>query len=291
MQGSSNNRVSKKEIKMKTILKILAIAFIPLGIAFSETLEDTQESPAIETSESQTENSFEWFNGIRGYLGFSGGYIGSQYDPERKMIQTDKSYIFLKGKLPLQYAFKTLTFRDRNGTIHKLTPLRGYTLNLVFGAEALFLQNYLGLRLEGGVGYTDLSRTINSQGSPERKDLHSYLTTSLALDLIGNVYVSEQNTIGLFAGIETSYSFPIKATRINDGKVYDTTESVRNDEKMIDIFARLGVSTLLYNHHRVELIAKIPVGYVAFRPQKSKDFENFAANEKTSINVAYKYIF
>lgn len=273
---------------MKKLLGVLLIAF--LCVASSETLED-EELSSIEPEEVK-KSDFEWFSGIRGYLGLSGGYLGSQHRSQIESIaRIDKPYLLLSSGLPLKYAFSNFMIYDRDGQLaSENEPLSGYTLNLVFGTEIFFLANYLGVRLEGGLGYISLSATLVAKPEGKaRKAFQSYLTTFLGLDLIGNVYVSEQYDVGLFAGVETSYSFLIKATRDN-GNVVDITEAVRERETMIDIFARFGITTLLYEHHRLEFVAKIPVAYVAFRPE-GRDFFEFTALEKTSLNVAYKYLF
>lgn len=275
---------------MKKFLNILVAAFIPFSIALSE-----ENLESIETAEAPQINNegVEWFNGIRGFLGFSGGYMGSQYD-EKKPMRINQSYLFFKRNLPIKYAFSNLMISDSDGKlVSEHTPFRGYTLNIVFGAEAFFLQNYLGLRLEGGIGYTDLTATlIDLEKQIKREGLESYWTTSLGLDLIGNIYVGEEHTIGVFAGVETSYSSVIKATRTySDGKIYDLTKTFKEDPSMIDIFARLGISTLLYGHHRVEFIAKIPVAYVLFKLNTERVPLGLNALEKTSINAAYKYVF
>lgn len=57
----------------------------------------------------------------------------------------------------------------------------------------------------------------------------------------------------------------------------------------MDVSGRVGVSTLMGKHHRIDLTAKLPIGYVVASADNKVKIAS--APVRASFNVGYKYVF
>lgn len=228
----------------------------------------------------------------RFYIGIEGGYTGGAYDSKDHNIQTGSSYFLIPGGNTLKNTFKDKTYYGSNGFAEEVEPWKGFNVALNLGSEHFFAHNYFGVRWGASLGFTEIMQDVTQReatGSLTYTDSLGYIDTGLSFDVMIN-FVSRSNfSFGIFGGIEGDYHYLV----IADREVSKTTKSFLStveSRHSINLLGRVGFSTLLGRHHRFDLSAKLPIGYVvAGEDDKVKiSAENPV---KTSFNFSYKYIF
>lgn len=233
------------------------------------------------------------------YIGVEGGYTGGAYDAKDHKTQTNSSYLLFPGGGTFGNSFKDKTYSvtyndgtngDKPGT-KKVEPWKGYNIALTLGSEHFFASNYLGVRWGASVGYTQIMQdyTYTTQLiQSSYTDTLGFLDTGLSFDLIANIISGSSFTFGVFGGVETDYHYLVEAEREHMGKTSSRLSDIGRHS--LDFSGRLGVSSLIGNHHRIDLTAKLPIAYVA-AGCNNKVKINGDMPVRTSFNVGYKYVF
>ena len=159
----------------------------------------------------------------RFYIGVEGGYLGNEavYSTEIKTPQKIETEKKLKG----------------NG---------GFG-SLIFGTEHFFGKNYYGIRWGLSAGY---GQTKSSDSQWGDITYHSFWAGA-SFDMLYNFYAIQTFMTGLFTGVEYDFVLLEPKEKIDFG--INTKTNTHN------LAVRVGLSTLFANHHRLELMAKIPV--------------------------------
>lgn len=192
------------------------------------------------------------------YLGVEGGWTGfntkiEEYERKGGAVITDKA------------------------TTEKL---QGGFGNVTIGTEHFFANNYFGLRwgLYGGYGY--------AQGKTTKYNLN-YVGANF--DLMVNFVANEKVSFGTFSGVEYGFTVlrPDKVVRVGqtiDGTdFYATNQTVTHNPNL-----RAGLSLLLAQNHRLELMAKFPIRAAN---QVSSNQSTFKLNGQVVQNDFVKYAF
>lgn len=140
----------------------------------------------------------------------------------------------------------------------------GGIINLIFGTEHFFAKDYLGVRwgIFGGYGYTQSRGNSKELGNVDVN--LSTLSAGANVDILVNFYVQEHLMAGFFVGAEYDFTLlhPNRAVEIGERKAQTYPKEdmlVGNKTHSNQIGARVGFSTLIAKHHRVELLAKVPL--------------------------------
>lgn len=226
------------------------------------------------------------------YIGIEGGYTGGAKDTTKHKGQINSSYVFFPGSETLGDMFKDKTYSS-NGSTTEMEPWKGYNVAINLGSEHFFASNYLGVRWGASVGFTEISqdsKETDVTGTVYYTDSLGYLDTGLSLDLMIN-FVSRPNfSFGIFGGIEADYHYLVYADQENS--ITNKTESFLKDvvsRNTVDFSGRVGLSTLMAKHHRIDITAKLPVAYVVAGADNKVKIA--AGPVKASFNVGYKYVF
>lgn len=232
----------------------------------------------------------------RFYIGVEGGYTGGARDTKSSNYdtQTNSSYFLIPSSGTLSNVFKDTTTYYNNGKKEESKPWEGYNLAINFGSEHFFASNYLGVRWGASVGYTAISqdcKLYDAKNSTDYTDHRDYLDAGLSLDLMVNLVNSSNFSFGIFGGVEGAYHYLISYDRETSTGIFSTTLTslVTPSRNSLDFSGRVGVSTLLAKHHRIDVTAKLPIGYVvAGDDNKTKIAHDVV---KMSFNLGYKYVF
>lgn len=226
----------------------------------------------------------------RFYIGVEGGYTGGAYDAKDHKTQTNSSYLLVPGGGTFGNSFKDKTYTITDGT-REVEPWKGYNIALTLGSEYFFASNYLGVRWGASVGYTQVMQDYTDRTNlmaSSYTDTLGFLDTGLSFDLIANIISGSSFTFGVFGGVETDYHYLVEAEREHMGKTSSRLSDIGRHS--LDFSGRLGVSSLIGNHHRIDLTAKLPIAYVA-AGCNNKVKINGDMPVRTSFNVGYKYVF
>lgn len=190
----------------------------------------------------------------RFYVGVEGGYMR-----DRSVYEYEE-----KGTTKSEWEKKVLG----NGLVG----------NITLGTEHFFGRNYYGVRwgIFGGYG---ASKSKDSEFG------ESKLTTFWAganFDMFFNFYAKEEFMTGMFMGVEYDYIIQKPSKEAPFG--------VSNKTQSNNLALRVGLSTLFGNHHRLELLAKVPV-YVQDHDKKIAPSKYEFQYEYIQGLLAYKYVF
>lgn len=195
----------------------------------------------------------------RFYIGIENGYT-AQGIPA---LQT-------KGKGIEFHTILTSTLKDilKNGAT-------GYNISLVLGSES-FYGRYFGLRWGLGAGYSSTEIEFKENGKKYELELQGILA-DMNVDMIINIVNTGSFALGFFGGAGINYEF--------------FTSSGNPKLHALGFNGRAGVTTLLANHHRVELFAKIPFMDLSskFIPSDKNAFVSGA--QQISFLASYKFVF
>lgn len=190
----------------------------------------------------------------RFYMGVEGGYLGNQaiFESETKATPKVETEKKLKG----------------NG---------GFG-SLIFGTEHFFGRNYYGIRWGLSAGYGQTKSSDSQWGDITYRSLWA----GASFDMVYNFYATETFMTGLFTGVE--YDFVLLEPKEKIDFAINTKINTHN------LAVRVGLSTLLGNHHRLELMAKIPV-WMKERSKTIATSEYEFKYEYIQGLLAYKFVF
>lgn len=216
----------------------------------------------------------------RFYLGVESGYTGSSpyYDDSDS---ADSIFVIIPtNHIPSAFG----------------RTFNGFNTALNLGTENFF-NDYMGTRLDFSIGYTFLSKKFDSL-----KTQMNFITSGLYLDLLVNLYKTESFEIGLFGGAGLDIFYNTKQLTESDIEGLDSDsipEQVLIDAQqfyssatltsriLVNIAGRVGITTLIAKNHRIELLAKFPIGSVNTFP-----FIGGGLNlANLSLNLGYRFVF
>lgn len=150
-----------------------------------------------------------------------------------------KSFVGIKGS----YMLNGLQESSLPQANH--TTFNGFNVALNFGDE-YFFGPYIGVRSYFTVGYSGIFITDFSR-------LASLFDLGLALEPMFNFYNKNENSFGVFGGIDVGYHYWANKEYFINGA----------NKHSFDIAARLGFSLLLMQNHRFEILVRYPFAYMA----------------------------
>ncbi len=126
----------------------------------------------------------------------------------------------------------------------KDTTLNGFSIALNSGDE-YFWGSYIGVRSYFTIGYSKIFMVgFNNPAN--------LLDIGLALESMFNFYNNDQNSFGIFGGIDVSYHYWVnKEQFVNEANKHS-----------FDMAARVGFSLLVMQNHRFEILARLPFVYM-----------------------------
>lgn len=233
------------------------------------------------------------FAEARFYIGVEGGYTAAPRINDIQKLGTSNEVKFVSQSFSdIKNAFKDVVFAENNGST-QFKPSEGYSVGINFGSEHLFLKDYLGFRWGASLGYTALKQEIvmsDLNGVDKMKTDYSFLDAGLSLDAMINFYSSRVFSIGVFGGAELGYHY-LLAGKCNDERAKDTMDfkTLAPSRHSLDLVGRVGITTMFADHHRVEFMAKLPIGYVM--AGKASDVKLTQAIARTTLSAGYKFVF
>lgn len=172
----------------------------------------------------------------------------------------------------------------------------GFAGNVVLGTEHFF-GKYFGLRWGLGAGG---SVSVGSMAGESLQLDTTYFGSSF--DLFGNFIAKEGLSIGLVAGIEYAVMWlePEKETILGAS----FTRGTNGDQKIVNVYVnnrmfsknfigRIGLSTLIGGHHRVEMMVKVPFNTASKGTRYDEDVivnNNHTTNIHAKFNIDYEFI-
>lgn len=186
------------------------------------------------------------------YIGIEGGYLGQTgVDP-----------------MPTSSGFHTVS----TGSIDDIIADsgKGFAIAGILGQEANF--GVVGLRWGLGLGYGTVDYDDGIKWNLET------FTSELSFDLILNLVNKGNFSFGFFGGIGAQYQLILNS--------YPGLDNVHT----LGFDGRVGVTTLLAKHHRMEIYAKLPFAYVTDKFETG-DKQTLGYNAKSFIGASYKYVF
>lgn len=190
------------------------------------------------------------------YVGVETGYLG----------QT------LTNPYPAKSGFSTISAGTIGDIIKGNTAYhgKGFAVAGILGQEANF--GIIGLRWGLGLGYStvDFDDGINYN--------QEVFSTELSFDMLLNFVNKGNFSFGIFGGIGTQYQLSL-----NSYKGLDNVHTLGFD-------GRVGLTTLLARHHRLELYAKLPFAEVTNK-YEAGDKQTLGGGAKSFIGGSYKYVF
>lgn len=152
---------------------------------------------------------------------------------------------------------------------------KGYSVGIVLGTENFF-SKYFGLRWGLGVSYASTQKDVEENGKSRKFNLNT-IASDLSFDLMLNFYNNGSSSFGIFGGVGAEYQYFIEASNPR--------------WHALGFEGRVGLSTLLGGHHRVELFAKIPFAEMSAK-YSTGDSHLLAYNvSKAVFGASYKFVF
>ena len=225
------------------------------------------------------------------YIGIEGGYTGAAYDSKDHDLKVNSSYFVTPGSNTLENTFKDITYSDGTNT-YKADPWMGFNVAVTAGTEHFFASNYLGVRWGASAGFTEIMRDRKKTSNIQNTftDTLGTIDAGLSFDLIINLINRGGFSFGVFGGVEGDYHYLVISDVEDSAK--STTTSYLNgaNRHSLDVAGRVGLSTLIGRHHRFDLTAKLPIGYVAAGDDNKVQISG-GMPVRTSFNFGYKYVF
>lgn len=231
------------------------------------------------------------------YLGIEGGYTAGAGILNPVSLGKSNEVKFVSSSISsISNAFKTDKKTVGTGGLLEAEPYQGYSVGINFGSEHLFLRDYLGLRWGVGVGYTSVSGKYtsidraNGDIGAKLEAKYSFLDTNLSFDLLVNFYSSHSFGIGVFGGAELGYHYMLSGKY--DDKLWNRSGDLQDlipSKHSLDLVGRVGITSLIAEHHRIDLTAKLPIGSIM--AGKASDVKIGESLSRTSFSAGYKYIF
>lgn len=233
-----------------------------------------------------------WIAEARFYIGIEGGYTGGAKDTKKHNAQLNNVYFLIPGSSTLGDMFKDKTYTSNEAT-YETEPWKGFNVALNLGSEHFFVSNYLGVRWGASVGFTEIMRDSTEKsatGSVSYTDTLGYIDAGLSFDVMINFIARPDFSFGIFGGVEGDCHYMVVDDQENSitNKIESFLSKVTSRHAM-DVSGRVGVSTLMGKHHRIDLTAKLPIGYVVASADNKVKIASGPV--KASFNVGYKYVF
>lgn len=199
------------------------------------------------------------------YIGIEGGYLGS----------TSNFEYTTSGTVAIGNNSKDYIGED------------GGVANLVIGTEHLFGETQrFGIRwgAYGGYGYTQGKHEVLGKTSMQ------ILSAGAFIDSITNIVHTENFQFGIFGGLGYDFSMLRPKDEIKLGfqavpPLLEKDTFISNRCDVHSLLVRIGLTTLISKHHRIELIGQVPFDL------SSKIASVYYANPAGSIDVQYTFIF
>lgn len=223
------------------------------------------------------------------YIGVEGGYTGAAFDSKDHDLKVNSSYFVTPGSSTLENTFKDKTYYY-NGESKEVEPWMGYNIALTLGSEHFFASNYLGFRWGASVGFTEIMQETTQRTATSSTPYTNTLGTidaGLSLDLMINLVNSGNFSFGVFGGVEGDYHYLVIADTEVNGSVKSSLSGANRHS--MDFAGRVGLSTLLGKHHRFDITAKLPIGYVVAGEDNKVKLTGMPV--RTSFSFGYKYVF
>lgn len=229
------------------------------------------------------------------YVGIETGYT-AVIDHFRSHTTGSGNAYFLQPKLQdFGNAFKNQSWQDGK-TQYAKEPYLGPNISFNFGTEHFTLKNYLGIRWGIMLGYTHYTnytstktQTIWGESTGKITDEFDYLDLGFALDSTINILVRSKYSIGIFGGAQLDYHYLINRDYYNSiNKTHLNTNS-QSSRHSADLTGRVGITSLFVNHHRLDLIFKLPIGSILLGNEEKVYL--LPAFPTLNFNVSYKYLF
>lgn len=234
----------------------------------------------------------------RFFIGLDTGYTAAISETKIKVSGNGNTRFVSIKSSSWNNAFKSKkwsgVFGNPNGQISTITqdPYSGFNINLNLGSEYFFLNNYLGIRAGGLVGYTTYANFTQIETPTQWgrnlisiEESYGFLDAGVNLDLMINFWSNGAYSFGVFGGVEADYHYLLSF------KNSETKETINNfsSRHSFDLAGRVGISTLMANHHRLDVLAKLPIGSVISGNETKVNLVFMMPT--ISVNVGYKYIF
>lgn len=155
---------------------------------------------------------------------------------------------------------------------------KGYSFSAMIGSEDI--GNIFGTRWYLGGGYTSVSKEILG-----KKVTRDFVDASLGFDMILNFYNSGTTSFGVFGGVSMDYHYWLNASD------HGVDKTPLMSEHIFDFAGKAGITTLLANHHRMEIYAKLPIGSLNVSNSKETVLGGFFAPANVSFGASYKFVF
>lgn len=152
---------------------------------------------------------------------------------------------------------------------------KGYSLGVVFGTESFF-GRYVGVRWGLGLGYSSTEKDLYDNGKKYEQELKTF-NSNLSLDLMINFINNGNFSFGVFGGVGAEYQ-------------YFTNVSNPNWHSL-DFEGRVGLSTLLGGHHRVEVFARLPFADLSSKYTQGDNNLFAYSTSKAVFGASYKFVF
>lgn len=152
---------------------------------------------------------------------------------------------------------------------------KGYAVGVVFGTESFF-NRYFGLRWGLGLGYSSSKKDLYNNGKKKGYEL-SVFDTNLSVDMMLNFVNTGNFSFGVFGGVGADYQY---FTNTGNPKWH-----------ALGFEGRVGLSTLLGNHHRMEVFAKLPFADMSMKFSKGDNNLFAYGTTKSVFGVSYKFVF
>lgn len=234
------------------------------------------------------------FAEARFYVGIDAGYSAGPrtIDPQTLQGTNEVKFVSVPSS-DVKMGFKNQTFSDSHESA-TFKPISGYNIGINFGSEHLFFRNYFGLRWGVALAYSDMKTRISSDnievGSSDIEESYSFLDTGLSVDAMVNFYNSQVFGIGMFGGVELGYHYMLSG-KYKDNK-FGETLNLKNlvpSRHSLDLVGRVGITTMIVEHHRIEVLAKLPIGYIM--AGKASNVKLAQAIARTTLSAGYKFVF
>lgn len=231
----------------------------------------------------------------RFYVGIEGGYTSASgiLDP-LKFGESNEVKFNSTSASEIKNAFKSIKRNVQNGVL-EADPYKGYSVEINFGSEHLYLRDYLGFRWGASLGYSNVCgkyTSVDSSGDIGTKieGKYSFLDTGISLDLMTNFYSSQSFAIGVFGGAELDYHYML--TGKYEHKLWGESGDMKKlvpSRHSLDLSGRVGLTTLIASHHRIDFAAKLPIGsIIAGKDSNIKLGESLV---RTTFSAGYKFVF
>ncbi|HIY43538.1 outer membrane beta-barrel protein [uncultured Helicobacter sp.] len=190
------------------------------------------------------------------YVGIEAGYLG----------QT------VTDAYPTKSGFSTISTGKIGDIIKGNTAYygKGFAIAGILGQEANF--GLVGLRWGLGLGYSTVDFDDGKNWNQE------VFSTELSFDMILNFVNKGNFSFGIFGGIGTQYQLALNS--------YAGLDNVHT----LGFDGRVGLTTLLARHHRMEVYAKLPFAEVTNKYEQG-DKQTLGGGAKSFIGASYKYVF